>query len=493
MEPKEKNSLLTGFRSKLTADETFHETEIQANRLGALILLCSGIILGTIMTLSAIGIFPLFWDTVFIPSLQAIVEILILLAVCAAVRNDAWWLKYLLVIGIVIVYARLDSMLTHKAALLMVIPVMFSSRYFSRKLTVFVSLFSTVVFIFSAMWGATHGMINLNIVTMPAGTAMTATGGFLGDAVKNAGVSDWMLIKNTLLYDFLPKWFMFSIASIISCNIARRGRDMVTTQHEKDIKNARIESELDLATRIQADMLPNIFPAFPERQEFDIYASMDPAKEVGGDFYDFFLIDDDHLCMSVADVSGKGVPAALFMMASRIILKNNAMEGKSPAEILTDTNTAICSNNREEMFVTVWLGILEISTGILRAANAGHEYPVIRRPGGRFEVMKDKHGFVIGGMEGIRYKDYELHMEPGSGLFIYTDGVTEAADCSGALFGTERMLEALNGEPDAGPEVILRNVRASVDGFAGSAEQFDDITMLCFEYKGTDNKEEDDE
>ena len=163
----------------------------------------------------------------------------------------------------------------------------------------------------------------------------------------------------------------------------------------------RISTELSLATHIQAAMLPHIFPPFPDRTEFDIYATMDPAKEVGGDFYDFFLIDDDHLCLVMADVSGKGVPAALFMMASKIILQSCAMLGQSPAEILTKTNEAICSNNQEEMFVTVWLGILELSTGKLTAANAGHEYPVLKLPDGSFELLKDKHGFVIGGMEGV--------------------------------------------------------------------------------------------
>ena len=190
----------------------------------------------------------------------------------------------------------------------------------------------------------------------------------------------------------------------------------------------RISTELELATRIQSDMLPNVFPAFPERSEFDIYAGMDPAKEVGGDFYDFFLIDEDHLCMVMADVSGKGVPAALFMMASKIILANHAKMWKTPAQVLADTNAAICANNREEMFVTVWLGVLEISTGVLTAANAGHEYPVLKTPDGAFELIKDKHGFVIGGMEGMKYRDYELRLEKGAKLYLYTDGVPEATD-----------------------------------------------------------------
>ncbi|MCR5664098.1 MAG: serine/threonine-protein phosphatase [Oscillospiraceae bacterium] len=247
---------------------------------------------------------------------------------------------------------------------------------------------------------------------------------------------------------------------------------------------AATQTELRTATQIQESMLPSVFPPYPDRSEFDLYASMDPAREVGGDFYDFFLVDDDHLCLVMADVSGKGVPAALFMMASKIILANNAKMGKTPAQILNDTNVSICSNNREEMFVTVWLGILEISTGRLTAANAGHEYPALRRADGSFELFKDKHGLVIGAMEFARYKEYELQLQPGDRLFVYTDGVPEATDAQTKLFGTERMLAALNEDAGGTPEEILKTVRRAVDGFVQGAEQFDDLTMLCLAYKG---------
>ena len=252
-------------------------------------------------------------------------------------------------------------------------------------------------------------------------------------------------------------------------------------------ENERINTELGLATRIQGDMLPNIFPAYPERPEFDIYAEMDPAKAVGGDFYDFFLIDNDHLGMVMADVSGKGIPAALFMMATKIIVASCAMLGQSASEILTKTNEAICSNNREEMFVTIWVGILEISTGKLTAANAGHEYPILKRANGSFEYVKDTHGLVIGAMNGLKYKDYELQLEPGSKLFLYTDGVLEATDPENNMFGSERLLNVLNENSAACPEEILHNVRRAVDSFAKGAEQFDDLTMLCVEYIGKDN------
>jgi len=246
----------------------------------------------------------------------------------------------------------------------------------------------------------------------------------------------------------------------------------------------RVSYELALATRIQADMLPNIFPAFPDRAEFDIYASMDPAKEVGGDFYDFFLIDDNHLGLVMADVSGKGVPAALFMMASKILVQNYAMAGKSPKEVLADTNTQICRNNREEMFITVWFGILDLESGVLTAASAGHEYPIFKKPGAPFELVKDKHGFVIGGLENVKYKEYELKMDPGSKLFLYTDGVPEATNNELELFGVERTLEALNSDCEAGAEELIETVDKAVRAFMGDAPQFDDVTMLCVVYSG---------
>lgn len=244
-------------------------------------------------------------------------------------------------------------------------------------------------------------------------------------------------------------------------------------------ENERIGAELNVAKQIQADMLPRIFPAFPERTEFDIFASMDPAKEVGGDFYDFFLIDEDHLALVIADVSGKGVPAALFMVISKTLLKNQALMKKAPKDILTEVNGQLCENNDAQMFVTVWLGIYEISTGKLTAANAGHEYPAIRRADGKFELYRDKHGFVLAGMENIKYRQYELQLNAGDTLFVYTDGVAEAADSSNELFGTDRMTDALNREPDAEPQKLICNVNEKIAEFVGEADQFDDITMLA--------------
>ena len=246
----------------------------------------------------------------------------------------------------------------------------------------------------------------------------------------------------------------------------------------------RIGAELSMATKIQSAMLPSSFPAFPNRNDFDIFASMDPAKEVGGDFYDFSLVDEDHLYLAIGDVSGKGVPAALFMIAAKTILKSCAMLGQSPAEILTKSNEALCSNNPEDMFVTVWVGVLELSTGKLKAANAGHEYPALKRANGGFELYRDKHDFLLGAVDGMRYREYELTLEPGAKLFVYTDGVAEAMASEERLFGLDRTLAALNEQPQAAPEQLLKTVRRAVDDFVQNEEQFDDLTMLCLEYRG---------
>ena len=253
----------------------------------------------------------------------------------------------------------------------------------------------------------------------------------------------------------------------------------ITELTEATAREQRIASELDLAQRIQADSLPTDYPAFPGRKEFDLAFTMDPAKEVGGDFYDFFLIDESHLALVIADVSGKGVPAALFMMMSKMLIKNRALLGGTPAEILAFANEQLCENNKVEMFVTAWLGILDLKTGTLTAANAGHELPAIRRKDGAFALYKDRHGFVLAGMNGTRYRDYTLQLLPGDMLCLYTDGVPEATDAAGTLFGNDRLLAALNSRGSDDCRETIDTVLGDIAAFVGEAPQFDDITMLC--------------
>ncbi len=253
---------------------------------------------------------------------------------------------------------------------------------------------------------------------------------------------------------------------------------------EREKTLASTEKELSMATGIQTGILPRTFPPYPERKEFELYASMDPAKEVGGDFYDFFLIDEDHLGLVIADVSGKGVPAALFMMASKMLINTYATFGGTPADILGAVNERVCGYDADFMFVTVWLGILEISTGKMTCCNAGHEYPVLKKANGSFEMIKDKHGLSVGAMAGVKYRNYELLFEKGDTLFVYTDGVPESTNNALELFGNERMLEALNSAPDSSLQELLGYVKKASEEFVGDAVQFDDLTMLAIRYIG---------
>lgn len=241
----------------------------------------------------------------------------------------------------------------------------------------------------------------------------------------------------------------------------------------------RIGTELSLAAQIQAEILPNTFPPFPDRHDFDLYACMKTAKEVGGDFYDFFFIDDDHLGLVMADVSGKGVPAALFMMMARLLLNTIAMTGVSPAEVLRRANETICQNNKSDMFVTVWFGVLTISTGQLTASSAGHEYPILKRENGSFSIYKDRHRLALGAMQGTSYLEYRLTLQKNDVLFLYTDGVPESSNKEQQMLGTERMVELLNRSACSDMKTLLDDVSNGITLFTGDAPQFDDITMMA--------------
>ena len=254
----------------------------------------------------------------------------------------------------------------------------------------------------------------------------------------------------------------------------------------------RIGAELDIAKHIQASMLPCIFPAFPERIEFDIYATMEPAKEVGGDFYDFFMVDDTHLAIVMADVSGKGVPAALFMVIGKTLIKDHTTPGRDLGKVFTEVNQLLCESNSEELFITAFEGVLDLVTGEFVYVNAGHEMPFICKAGGDFEPYKIRAGFVLAGMEGMKYRAGSTRLEPGDKIFQYTDGVTEATNLKNELYGMNRLGAILNKVKGGTPNDILPAIKKDIDEFVGDADQFDDITMLCLEYKARMETNEED-
>lgn len=259
--------------------------------------------------------------------------------------------------------------------------------------------------------------------------------------------------------------------------------DYIRKVTEVTAEKERIGAELDVATHIQASMLPCIFPAFPERKEIDIYATMNPAKEVGGDFYDFFMVDERHLAIVMADVSGKGVPAALFMVIGKTLIKDHTQPGVGLGEVFSEVNDLLCDSNSEGLFITAFEGVLDLETGEFTFVNAGHEMPFIQKAGGAYEPYKIRAGFVLAGMEGMRYKAGSMQLAPGDRIFQYTDGVTEATNAKNELYGMERLTAVLNRNAACAPGALLPAVKADIDAFVGEAPQFDDITMLCMEFK----------
>ena len=244
------------------------------------------------------------------------------------------------------------------------------------------------------------------------------------------------------------------------------------------------ENEISIASSIQENVLPKTFPYLPDRKEFDLYAVMRPAREVGGDFYDFFMVDDSHLALVIADVSGKGIPAALFMMTSRTLIKNHIQAGDNLAQIMKDVNNQLCEGNVADLFITVWAGVINLTNGKGVEVNAGHLCPAIRHAGGLYELQVYPHDLAVAVMEGLEYHQREFQLNPGDSLFVYTDGVTEAMDANEKLYSKERLVDMLNTSPDASPKEAIDIVLDSVDNFVNGAEQFDDITMLCMKYNG---------
>ncbi|MDR0914483.1 MAG: SpoIIE family protein phosphatase [Oscillospiraceae bacterium] len=300
-------------------------------------------------------------------------------------------------------------------------------------------------------------------------------------------VSVHTIYGNSMTTVFFIMLAVIALVLIIS-NIFMRFIDKALDRYITDFtkvtaEKERVATELNVATQIQTGMLPSIFPAFPERDEFDIYAKMLPAKEVGGDFYDFFLIDDNTLAVVIADVSGKGVPAALFMVIAKTLIKNNAQYGKSPKEVFETVNNILCENNEADMFVTCFMGTLNIKTGEFNFVNAGHNPPLIRKKGERgFEFLRSKPGFVLAGMPNMVYKENTINLSKGDELLLYTDGVTEAVDTNDELFGEKRLKNAIDSYKGGTTKEFLVSLKNKIDVFAGEAEQADDITMMILRY-----------
>lgn len=457
-------------KSDFFVDEIFWKNEVESNLLVAHTLQLCAIVLAACWVLNFFQVFEVNRKNMDPLTAWSLVELLVPCFICRWFKGEKKWLKYLMMLELVIVLARIDSVLTFDVMLIMLIPVVLSCRYYSEFFTMQISIFSTIMFALSSFCGAYLGMgqVNMNFY----------------DANR------MVYTRNIMAQVFFPKWMIYILLASVCFEIAKIGKRMVLQQDEVSRNHARVETELDMAKKIQERALP-IVHTLSEGNDtyFELAAKMIPAKEVGGDFYDFLYIDSTHLALMIADVSGKGVPAALFMMVSKLLLDNSLLGATSPAKVLSEVNHQLCEKHLEEMFVTVWLGILDLETGHVVAANAGHEYPIICKKGGNFEIYKDKHGLVLGGMDGIRYKEYEFDLAEGDTLYVYTDGVAEATNIDNEQFGMDRTITSLNVHKDEKLEELLQNVKNDIDAFAGEAPQFDDTTMLAIRLKKFMKKE----
>ena len=318
-----------------------------------------------------------------------------------------------------------------------------------------------------------YRLIRKRIIS-PLKKVETASREFVNVSRTEEDPSNWTFNK--------PKLKRHDEIDSVNDSVADMAKDMseyMKTILEDTKEKQRIGTELELAAEIQMNALETKFPAFPNIKSVDIFAQMTPAKEVGGDFYDFFPVDDTHIGLVMADVSGKGVPASIYMMIAKIILRNIAMMGNSPSDTLTRLNEQINENNENSMFVTVWFGILDVNTGHVVATNAGHEYPVIKKKDGTYEIMKDKHGLPIGAMGGVKYRQYEFDLEKGGALFLYTDGAPEATNSADELFGMDNVVKSLNKNPERTAEELINDLKSDIDEYVGEAPQFDDLTMMA--------------
>ena len=476
-------------------NEVLWQNEVQANLFAANVMLGTAGLILLVVLLSLLRPFPGESGRTRGILLAAAVLVAAPTGVCYWLKGEKKWMKLLLLVTYAVVLAQVESVLTSSVLLGLLFPIVLSIRYYSRAMTQLTGLL-TALFLFIASWMSVVlrlGTVDLNLLQLPGGTVLrfSQADSLYNTVMSQAEIDTRQLWHSTVVQSYLPRLVLLLLITLICAEIAKRGRVLLFEEHEEAKKTERISMELDLAKTIQKNMIPNLYPAFPEQKRFDVYAHMEPAKELGGDFYDYYMIDRDHLALIVADVSGKGIPAALFMMASKAMINDQAKSrSHDPAKILKAVNKQMVANNSTGMFVTLWMGILEISTGNLRAANAGHEPPCLRQGGGEFELLKDEHSLVLGVREDTEYESYEIQLEPGDSIFVYTDGVTEATSAEEELFGSDRLVTALNQAPEAGVTQLVDSVHHAMNAFVGDASQADDFTMLALKFYGEEGQAE---
>ncbi len=450
------------------ARKAFIENEKEANWYAAKCLVMCTIVCAASWILTLLHIFTVPVNIMNVAMPVIILCFLMPTLLCRVTGGEKLWIKYVILFCAIMGVFVLSCAMPKHGVLVWTLPLMLSCHYYSKNLTRITLVVSQVLFSGSIYIGMFYGEWDQVLL----------------DSAYYSGprVVTGKLLYNATIFFVLSRAAILWGLSSICTTLAGRTRVLLKRQAKDSEECQRIETELDVANRIQADMLPCIFPAFPERPEFDIYASMAPAKEVGGDFYDFFMVDKRHLAIVIADVSGKGVPAALFMVIGKTLIKDHTKPETSLGDVFSEVNDLLCDSNHEGLFITAFEGVLDLVTGELRYVNAGHEIPFISREGKPYEPYKISPGFVLAGMENMKYRSGSIQLMPGDKIFQYTDGITEATNKKNQLYGMERLRRILEQNTANTPKGLLAAVKEDIDAFVDSAPQFDDITMLCVEF-----------
>lgn len=472
-------NFISEYKKSLESEEVLVENERRANIVLATAMLNGFIAQIIICVLSSIDVLDIDKNLAIIFLIIGVILLLIPSIACLVLRGKKKWLKIVLISSFTLVVAVLNSIFTYTLVLSLVFPVLFAARYYSKKFTIFVATLTSIIFAGSVYLGTHIGFTDLNYIDVPKGTTITIKS-TLEDAVDNLELDQSRKSLNIMEQSFLPNLILYLAVIAFGCNqISKSGERIVKKQKELSEDKAKRESELSIASQIQKNILPSTFPAFPEHTEFDIYASMTPAKEVGGDFYDMFLIDENNLAILIADVSGKGVPASLIMMTAKSLIKNTALSGNSAENVFNIVNRFLCDGNTSNHFITAWFGILDLKTGVIEYVNAGHNPPVIySKKEDKYSYLKSNANLILAIMDDTEYEKNEIALDIGDKILLYTDGVTEATSDKDELYGENRLLEFLNNHKEDSVTGTIKGIKQDIDKFIGSAEQFDDITML---------------
>ena len=474
--------MLRVFFQRFRTEDLFWETEKNSNVLAAIGILA---LLG-ILSVALIGacLSRLYYDYQAILFYLGVLYVFFLpvSVYCLAVRGDRRWLKYALLLALSLGLSYLHYLSSYPYVLLLAVPIALSSRYYSVHFTLSVAVLTAILYalsVWAGVWIGTETEMDLDYTAFPAGAVITVVeGGWLIDSLQGIEIDKANTLRNLMLVALPGRLLELTVVSLICAAVAKRGHDMVLKESADAAERASIETEISLAAEIQLSELPCTFPAFPSHPGLDLYATMEPAKEVGGDFYDYFEIDDDRIAIVMADVSGKGIPAALAMMRGKALIENALQMCRRPAEAMTLVNAQLSAHNEAGLFITAWLGVLETSTGTLTYVNAGHCRPLLRQGDGAFQPLDELHGLALACLDDTEFTQSELTLRPGDAIFLYTDGVTEAANASRRQYGAKRLAAFFNANGDMSPQTLLPELRRDIGRFVGDAPQLDDITML---------------